>query len=167
MTTLPHLTDLEAGAVIGAVAVVGYLLSRWAGHRVRERGAAPASVRLVRVLFLVVTVLVGITVFVEFVGPISFLSGVAVSAVVGLAATLALQTTFANVISGFILLRNRMLRLNDTITVSGVTGQVVQLGLVTCWLRLPDGTVASVSNSTLLAGPMINRSAGERLKGEY
>jgi small-conductance mechanosensitive channel len=94
-------------------------------------------------------------------------SGLTFSAIIGLAATLALQTTLGNIVAGFILLQDRTLRMNDVITVGSITGRVVRIGLVTVWLRLDDGNVASMSNSTLLSGPMINRSAKDRLKGEY
>jgi small-conductance mechanosensitive channel len=72
-----------------------------------------------------------------------------------------------NIIAGFLLLEDRMLRMNDTITIGGVTGRVVRIGLVTVWIRMDDGSLAAMSNSTLLSGPMINRSARDRLKGEY
>jgi len=115
----------------------------------------------------VVAVAIAAVTSLSLVGPISLISGLTFSALIGLAATLALQTTLANIIAGFILLQERMLRVNDTITVSGITGRVVQIGLVTVWLRLDDGSVASVSNANLLSGPLINRSAKDRLKGEY
>jgi len=111
-------------------------------------------------------VLAGAVLFVAF-GPLTVTSGLTFSAVVGLAATLALQTTIGNVFAGVILLRDRVLRLNDIIQIGGITGQVVRLGLVTTWLRLDDGSLASVSNSNLLTGPLVNRSTAERLKGEY
>ena len=100
-------------------------------------------------------------------GSVSTVSGLTFSAILTLAATLALQTTIGNVIAGFILLRNRVLRIDDRIAIGGVSGRVVQLGLVTVWLRLEDGSLVSVSNSNLLSGPLVNRSAGDRLQGEF
>jgi small-conductance mechanosensitive channel len=149
------------------VIVGGYVLSRAAAARFRDRGAPPHKVRAVRLGISVAATLVVVgIVFVAF-GPLSSVNGLTASAVAGLAVSFALQTTFANIISGFLLLRSKVLRLNDGIEISGVQGKVVQIGLVTTWLRMEDGALASVSNSTLLSGPMINRSAGERLKGEY
>jgi small-conductance mechanosensitive channel len=150
-----------------ALALGAYLLADGAAHWLRRRGAPPTAIRGTRLgITLTGLLLAGAVLFVAF-GPLPVASGLTLSAVVGLAITLALQTTLANVISGFILLRNRVLRLNDRILIGGVNGTVVRLGLVTTWLRLDDGSLASVSNSNLLAGPLVNKSTGERLKGEY
>ncbi|MCI4373540.1 MAG: mechanosensitive ion channel family protein [Thermoplasmata archaeon] len=167
MFAFPYLVEIEA-IVVGAVIIsIGLITARWAAARLLRRGATPSSIRGTRITISVVAVLIAATaVFIQ-IGPIGLVSGLTFSAIIGLAATLALQTTLGNIIAGFILLQDRMLRMNDTITISGVTGRVVQIGLVTVWLRLEDGSVASMSNSALLSGPMINRSAGDRLKGEY
>ena len=150
-----------------AVAVGAYILSRQASQWMRQRGASPLGVRSVRIVITVIAFALGGAIVFAAIGPIGVVSSLTFSAIVGLAATLALQTTIANLIGGFILLRNRVLRLNDKIQISGVSGTVVRVGLVTTWLRLDDGRLASVSNSTLLSGPLVNSSAGERLKGEY
>ena len=159
----------EVESVVAAIIIMGAgtLAAEWSARRLRERGAPPSSVRGARVaLTLVALAITGVTVFI-LIGPLNIVSGLTFSAIIGLAVTLALQTTLANIIAGFILLQDRMLRINDTITISGVTGRVVRIGIVTVWLRLDDGSVASTSNSNLLSGPMINRSARDRLKGEY
>ncbi|MCI4332435.1 MAG: mechanosensitive ion channel family protein [Thermoplasmata archaeon] len=161
------LWEWTALALAAIVLVGGYVLSRNASARIRERGAPPHQVRAVRIAISVVASLLVVAIVVIAFGPVSPVSGLTASAFAGLVATFALQTTLANVVAGFLLLRNKVLRLNDGIEISGVKGKVVQIGLVTTWLRLEDGALASVSNSTLLSGPMINRSAGERLKGEY
>lgn len=150
-----------------AILVIGFILSRHVAERLRTRRAPPHAVRGARIAISGIAVALAAAVVFVGLGPLPVVSGLTVSAIVGLAATLALQTTIANVIAGFLLIRHRVLRLNDTIQISSVTGKVVQLGLVTTWLRLDDGSLASVSNSTLLSGPMINRSASDRLRGEY
>ena len=162
-----YLPDIETIVVAGALAAGGYALSRRAATSLRVRGAPATAVRWARIVVsLTGFLLAGTVLFVVF-GPLTLASGLTLSAVVGLAATLALQTTISNLIAGFILLRDRVLRLNDRIMIGGVSGTVVRLGLVTTWLRLDDGSLASVSNSNLLAGPLVNRSTGDRLKGEY
>ncbi|MGD0256630.1 MAG: mechanosensitive ion channel domain-containing protein [Thermoplasmata archaeon] len=164
---LDYLSGIEA--TVAAIVIVGLGLfgARWAATRLLERGATPASVRGVRISITVLALAIaGAAVFI-LIGPISVVSGLTFSAIIGLAATLALQTTLGNIVAGFILLQDRTLRMNDVITVGSITGRVVRIGLVTVWLRLDDGNVASMSNSTLLSGPMINRSAKDRLKGEY
>jgi small conductance mechanosensitive channel len=164
---IPYQSDIEA-AVVGTVIIgVGLWVTRWTTGRLLERGASPRSVRAARLTITLVSILVAAAAVFVLIGPIGVVSGLTFSAIIGLAATLALQTTLQNIIAGFILLQNRVLRLDDTITVSGVTGRVVQIGLVTVLLRMDDGNVATVSNASLLSGPMINRSARERLKGEF
>jgi len=161
---LPTIIPLVAAVIL---AVGGYLFAGGAARWLRHRGAPPTAVRWARfAISLMGIVLAGAVLFVAF-GPLTVTSGLTFSAVVGLAATLALQTTIGNVFAGVILLRDRVLRLNDIIQIGGITGQVVRLGLVTTWLRLDDGSLASVSNSNLLTGPLVNRSTAERLKGEY
>jgi len=161
---LPTIAPLVTATVL---ALGGYFLSGRSARWLRQHHAPPAAVRWARLgISLIGLLLAGAVLFIAF-GPLTVASGLTLSAVVGLAATLALQTMIGNVISGFILLRDRVLRLNDRISVGGVTGTVVRLGLVTTWLRLDDGSLASVSNSNLLSGPLVNRSTGDRLKGEY
>ncbi|MCI4324739.1 MAG: mechanosensitive ion channel family protein [Thermoplasmata archaeon] len=168
-TILSPFSFRETIAIVLVVAVVigGYLLSRTAAERARRRGAPPHAVRASRIAISVLAALLALAIVYAGFGPFTLVSSLTVSAVVGLAATLALQTTLGKVIAGFLLLRSRVLRLNDELTISGVHGRVVKIGLVNTWLRMDDGALASVSNSTLLSGPMINRSAGERLRGEY
>jgi small-conductance mechanosensitive channel len=161
---LPTIVPIVSAVV---VAVGSYALSDIVAGWFRRRGATPPSVRWARVsISLLGLLLAGAILFVAF-GPLTVVGGLTFSAVVGLGVTLALQTTIGNVIAGIILLRDRVLRLNDRILIGGVSGTVVRLGLVTTWLRLEDGSLASVSNSTLLGGPLVNRSVGDRLKGEY
>ena len=161
---LPLLIPILAAS---AVAVGGSLLADRVARRLRHHGAMPYQVRGARLIVTILAFAVaGLILFAAF-GSISVVSSLTFSAILTLAATLALQTTIGNVIAGFILLRNRVLRVDDRIQISGIQGVVVQIGLVTVWLRLDDGSIASVSNSSLLSGPMVNRSAGERLKGEY
>jgi len=162
-----YLPLIETVVAVGVVMAIGLVGARSAAAQLLKRGATPQSVRAVRITITFLAVAVSGAAALVLIGPVGVGLGLTFSAIVGLAATLALQTTLANLIAGFILLQDRMLRMNDTITFSGVTGRVVQIGLVTVWLRLEDGSVASMSNSALLSGPMINRSAQDRLKGEY
>jgi len=161
---LPILLPLLVAA---GVAVGGYLLAERISRRMRHRGAMPYQVRGARLIISFLGFAAAALVIYAAFGSVSVVSGLTFSAILTLAATLALQTTIGNVIAGFILLRNRVLRIDDRITISGISGRVVQLGLVTVWLRLDDGSLVSVSNSNLLSGPFVNKNAGERLKGEF
>jgi small conductance mechanosensitive channel len=162
--TLPTIVTVLAAVAVGAV---GFVISGAVADRLRRRGASPREVRGARILISLIAVVLALGVLFVALGPLPVVSGLTLSAAVGLAATLALQTTISNVIAGFILLRDRVLRLNDVVQISGVTGRVVRIGLVTTWLRTDEGHLASVSNSSLLSGPLLNRSAHDRLQGEY
>lgn len=166
-TVIPYQNYIEAAVVGGVIVAIGVTASSSAAARLLRRGATPVSVRGVRVTITLLSLLIAAVAMFILIGPFSLVSGLTLSAIVGLAATLALQTTLGNIIAGFMLLQDRMLRMNDTITIGSVTGRVVRIGIVTVWLRTEDDDLAGVSNSTLLAGPMINRSAKGRLKGEY
>ncbi|MCI4318899.1 MAG: mechanosensitive ion channel family protein [Thermoplasmata archaeon] len=167
MTGAPDLRTVLAVATLAAIVIGGYAASRAVSRALRRHGAAPSAVRGVPISVSIVIVLLVLGVLYAYFGPLPSISGLTVSAVAGLVLTLALQTTIGNVIAGYILLRNGVLRIGDKVQISGVHGRVVRLGPVTTWLRLEDGALASVSNSTLLSGPLINQSVGERLKGEY
>ena len=149
------------------VAAVCIFVSRSVAKWLRARGAKPHVVRSARLSFLGVAIVFAILVLYYVFGAPPEISGLTLSAVILLIVTLALQTTISNVIAGAILFRNGVLRLQDTVQIGAVSGRVVQLGLVTTWLRLEDGSIASISNSTLLNGPLLNRSAAHRLEGEY
>jgi small-conductance mechanosensitive channel len=163
----PFLNYLEAAIAAAIVLLLGAILTRTATSRLLLRGATPQSVRTVRGTVTTIAAIIAAAAVFILIGPISLVSGLTFSAIVGLAITLALQTTLGNIIAGFILLQDRTIRMDDTITIGSVTGRVVRIGLVTVWVRIDDGSLATMSNSTLLAGPMINRSARDRLKGEY
>ncbi len=85
------------------------------------------------------------------------------SGIVGLAITLAFQSTFSNILSGFFLIQENVLRIGDTITFGGIKGEVVKLTYRTVWIRTDNGEITIMSNSTLSAGPFTNHTATQRL----
>lgn len=167
MVVIDDLYVLEVVLLIVVPAAVGSLVSKWAGGAAKRRGSPPGKVRGIRILITVVWVSV-VAAGVSFtLGPVSFLSTLTFSAIGGIAVTLALQTTLQNIVSGLILLNRSFLRLGDVIQISGVKGTVVGFGLVNTVIKLEDGTLAFVSNSNMLSGPLLNHTAGARLAGEY
>jgi small conductance mechanosensitive channel len=147
--------------------VGGYRLSLRSAHCLRNCGAHPLTVRGVRTIIPLAALALAAAVLFSVFGPVTVVSGLTLSAVGGLAITLALQATIANVLAGYTVLRDRPLRLNQVLQIQGVRGRLVPVRLVTTWLRLEDGSVATMSHSRLLGGPSINRCAGEALIGEY
>lgn len=161
-----RLWEVVAGLIVAPV-LVGPFLSTWAGNRAKRRGASPAVVRGLHSLIALAWVGVAAYGVSLAFGPIPFLSTLTATAVLGIAVTLALQTTLQNIVAGFLLQRRGFLRPSDDVQFAGVSGRIASIGLVTTVLKLPDGTLAFVSNSNLLSGPVTNRSASARLAGEY
>jgi len=158
---------LDVILFIALPAGVGYLLSRWAGDTAKHRGWSPVNVRVLKVVITIIWVAIVIAGTAATLGSFSFISALTVSAVAGIAITLALQTTLQNILAGFLLIQRRFLHLGDVIQFSGVKGTVVGIGIVSVVVRTETGALALVSNSNLLAGPMINFTAATRLSGEY
>lgn len=158
---------LEIALLIVGPVAVGPLVSKWAGNAAKRRGATPARVRGISITITVIWVAILAVGLSATLGRVSFLSTLTFSAIAGVAVTLALQTTLQNLVSGVILLQRGFLRLGDAVQFSGLRGTVVSFGLVTTVLKLDDGTLAFVSNSNLLSGPLLNRTAATRLAGEY
>ncbi len=157
----------DAILFIALPGVAGYLLARWAGDEAKRRGSSPVKVRTLRTLITIGWVAVVVAGAAATLGSVSFLSALTVSAVAGLAITLALQTTLQNILAGFILAQRRFLHPGDLIQFSGIKGTVVGIGIVEVVIRTDAGALAIVSNSNLLAGPMVNFTATQRLAGEY
>lgn len=148
-------------------AAVGIWISTRGADALRRRATSPLLVRSLRIAVTIVwiaLVVVGLSVTL---GPFSIFSTLTVSAIASIALTLALQTTLQNIIAGFLLLQDRSLRMGDQIQFGGIKGTVVGLGLVTTVLRTADGTLAFVSNSNLLSGPILNTTATARFMGEF
>ena len=97
-------------------------------------------------------------------GLASLFSFITIGGIVGLAASLALQNTLSNMISGTLLVSDRVLRLDDIISFGSIKGQVVRIGLRSIWVRTEAGEIAIMSASNLAAGPFINFTAKERLE---
>jgi len=152
---------------IALPAAVGYLLSQWLGGVVKRRGWSPLGVRTLRLVITIIWVGIAIAGTAFTVGSFNFLSALTVTAVAGIAITLALQTTFQNILAGFILIQERFLRIGDSVQFSGIKGTVVAIGLVEVVLKTDTGALAMISTSNLLAGPLVNFTAAQRLAGEY
>lgn len=159
--------ELVAVFLIVVPIAAGVSLTAWAGGAARRHKLSPPLVRLIRIGITAVWVSMVVAGLAYIFGAPGIFSTLTVSAVGGIALTLALQTTLQNLIAGFLLVREGSLRLGDTVSISGIKGRVVALGLITVVLRLDDGSLAFVSNSNLLSGPLVNSTASHRLDGEY
>jgi small conductance mechanosensitive channel len=151
------------GTVAGSWAFAEVLI--WLITRGMRRAHAPQGLtRSVREGLTILWVVLAIVAVLSITGLTSLFSFLTISGIVGLALSLALQSTLSNMISGLLLLSDGVLRLNDSISLSGVKGVVVRIGLRSTWVRTEAGEIAIMSNSNLASGPFVNYTAGKRLE---
>ncbi|MBT9449933.1 mechanosensitive ion channel family protein [Akkermansia glycaniphila] len=76
--------------------------------------------------------------------------------VVGIAIGFASQTSLSNLISGIFLVGEKSVNIGDTIQISGFTGTIENIGLLSVKLRQADNAVVRVPNETLIKTPVVN-----------
>lgn len=86
-------------------------------------------------------------------------SFVALIGAAGLAVGLSLQGSLSNFASGVLLIVFKPFKAGDVITAGGVTGSVVDVGILTTELTSPDNTKIIVPNSSIMGGAISNISA--------
>jgi small-conductance mechanosensitive channel len=152
-----------AAVVIGSWAVAEFLIRIIT--RAMKRARAPQGItRSVREGLTVLWIALAVAAVLSLTGFASLVSLVTVSGIFGLALSLALQNTLSNMISGLLLVSDGVLRLNDSVQISGVKGVVVRIGLRSTWVKTEAGEIAVMSNSNLASGPFVNYTARERLE---
>ncbi len=151
------------GTVVGSY-LIAELMIRIVTRAAKRAHASPALVRTLREGLSILWVVLAVTGLLSLTGVASEFSALTVSGLVGLAVSLALQTTLSNMISGILLFNDGALRLNDVVEYSGVKGKVVKLALRNTWVRMDDGNLAIIGNSSLSSGPLVNFTADKRLE---
>jgi small-conductance mechanosensitive channel len=146
-----------------AAEIVGFVLKRAA----RIAGAGPTVSRDIAAFVRIIALVIMASGVLNFTGLASDFTALTISGVAALALSLALQTTLSNVICGLLIFNDGVIRLGDTIEYSGVKGKVARMALRNVWIKLDDGSIAVVSNSSLSGGPVINHSAADRLAKRY
>jgi len=114
-----------------------------------------------RILLWAILVIIILSVF-----GIETTSLLTVLATAGLAIGLALQGSLSNIAAGFMLLMFRPFKAGDQVEVAGVTGTVIELGIFSTIIDLPDNVRAFVPNSSIFSGVIRNRSINEYLRVE-
>ena len=157
---------VEAVVSLGAIAVVGTLLTRFVRGVARRAGASQQTSSSVTELMGVLMLLAAAGVLSTLSGLSSYLTALTISGIAGLAVSLALQTTLSNIIAGILMLRDGVVHIGDDLQYGGpggLRGEVVKLSLRTTWLKTADGVIAVIGNSNLSSGPIINYTAKSRL----
>lgn len=160
-----HIVLILAVAWIGSK-MLRRLLKRFHGALVKKSAFSGESVsesskrietlmRLLRqALYLTLWVTVALTVVKEI--GIEIAPVLAGAGIFGLAVGFGAQNLVKDVISGFFLILENQVRVNDVVSINGTTGLVEQINFRTIVLRdlsgtvhiLPNGTIASLSNLT-------------------
>jgi small conductance mechanosensitive channel len=151
------------GTIVGSY-LIAELMIRIITRAAKRAHAPPALIRTVREGLSILWVVLAVTGVLSLTGVASEFSALTVSGLVGLAVSLALQTTLSNMISGVLLFNDGALRLNDVIEYNAVKGKVVKLALRNTWVRMDDGNIAIIGNSSLSSGPLVNLTAAKRLE---
>ena len=157
---------LELAIVLGAIAVLGSLATRFVRSIVRRAGASKSVVTSVTQWMGVLMILAGAASVTTVAGLSSYLTALTLSGIAGLAVSLALQNTISNVISGVLMQHDGVIHLGDDVQYGsgGVRGEVVKLSLRSTWLKTKDGVVVVIGNSNLSGGPILNYSSLERVR---
>ncbi|MET1101158.1 MAG: mechanosensitive ion channel family protein [Pyrodictiaceae archaeon] len=85
----------------------------------------------------------------------------------GLVVGLAAQKTFANLISGLFLLVEQPLRVGDPVSVSGVSGVVVDVGILSTRIRTWEGQIVRIPNDTVFNEVITNYVRTKARRVEY
>lgn len=153
----------SAGTVVVSY-LIAEVLIRVITRAAKRAHAPPALIRSIREGLSILWIVLAAAGVLSLTGIASQFSALTVSGLVGLAISLALQTTLSNIIAGIMLFNDGALRLNDMVEYSGIKGKVVKIALRNTWVRMDDGNIAIISNSSLSSGPLVNITAGKRLE---
>jgi small conductance mechanosensitive channel len=149
--------------ILVAAFAVGEVVIRVISKLARRAGISPAVIRDVRDAVTVIILAVAITGIAGLTGLSSEFTTLTIGGVAGLAVSLALQTTLTNIISGILMLHDKILHLGDDIEYSGVKGKVVKIGFRNTWIRDEKNSIIVISNASLASGPLTNHTASARL----
>ena len=164
---LPGAVTLTVGKILGVLAllILGYFLSRLSGYllgrRLSNTALRPDAVHtLKRVVFFAILVgILGLTL--ELLGipltAFAFATG-AVAIGIGFGA----QNIINNFISGWILMAERPIRIDDFIEIEGAFGTVEIIGNRSTRIRRIDGVHLLVPNSSLLEKTVVNWTLVDR-----
>lgn len=109
--------------------------------------------RIVRAVLVMIGVLIGLSLVGFDLTALSVFGGA-----LGVGLGLGLQKIASNYVSGFVILLDRSLRINDLIEVDKYRGQISEIKTRYTVLRAADGTEAIVPNEILLSNPVLNHS---------
>jgi len=167
MVQFTAVTLLEVVAIIAFAWLIGHILA-WGVVKFSRRVSQRERITISRWL-KAVTILIALVGILNVVGVGSELELLTVGGIGALVIGMALQGTFANILSGFLTFREDALRIGDVVEVGGGAGkgQVVKVGLRNVWIKTESGALVVLGHATLEHGRYWNYTAAERLKKEF
>lgn len=131
------------------------MLSRWIGRRLEASTLeSTAALFLGRVILTVMQVVLLLAV-VQVLG-VPMASMFAVLGAAGLAIGLALKDSLSNIASGVMLVTLRPFKVDDVVTINGITGKVELVSIFQTRLRGPDNEVITLPNALITTDSIIN-----------
>lgn len=161
-----HDVSLSQIIVLPIALLLGYFLLNVLAllvlRSMTKRGTNPDLVqvtrRLLNIAVLLVITLIGLQILKVPLTAVAFISG-AVAIGIGFGA----QNIINNFISGWIVIWERPIRINDFIEVSGVQGAVQEINTRSTRLKRPDGVHLLIPNAKLLEEIVVNWTLVDRL----
>ncbi len=142
---------LAIGVILIRLIVVG--LRRALETVIEEPTVRGYAVSVAKIFLWAVLVVTLLSVF-----GIETTSVVAIIGAAGLAIGLALQGSLSNFAAGFMLMIFRPFRAGDEVEFAGVSGTVIEIGIFTTTVDLPDHVRAYVPNNIIFSGVIRNKS---------
>jgi small-conductance mechanosensitive channel len=155
--TAARIADIARGLIVMLVAVmVAPLLRRGIVSVLGSRWTTQQVAICRRAVTYIVYGVAGLTALREAGFRLDFLLGSA--GVVAFAVTYSSQKSLSQVITGIFIIIEQPFVLGDTITVAGITGEVLSIDLLSIKLRTADNLFVRVPSEMLLSGPVTNAS---------
>ncbi|MEM0128880.1 MAG: mechanosensitive ion channel [Thermoplasmata archaeon] len=159
MVSLEEVDTAIGAALVGVICLGGFeALGRFAGRLAGRSGARRGVVHTIRETARVTGIVIAVVAVVTFLGLAPILTVLTISGLFGLVISLALQATLSNIVSGALLLSERMIRHGDRITFGAIQGTVVRVALRSTWVQTDRGDIAVIGNTNLLNGPLTNHT---------
>jgi len=165
-----HAKWVELGIAVGArllgalvLLLIGLRLARmlanWLGaHLQSSRLESTAALFLSRVVFVILQVVLFLAV-VQVLG-VPMTSMLAVLGAAGLAIGLAMKDSLSNIASGVMLVTLAPFRVNDIVTINGMSGKVESVSIFQTQLRGADNELITLPNSLITSDSIINLTPG-------
>ncbi len=149
------------GRLVGALVLLliglrlAKVLGRWVGVRLENSQIESTAAMFLSKIVLVIMQVILLLAVVQLLGvPVS--SMFAVLGAAGLAIGLAMKDSLSNIASGIMLVTLRPFRVNDLVTINGITGKVEMVRIFQTQLRGADNQVITLPNSLITTDSIIN-----------